>query len=184
MCQTGHGFNHENYRRIAADYARKPVKPCLDAEPGYEDHPAEFDPKNGYLDAYETRKFAYWSVFAGACGHTYGCHDIWQFLGPGRKPITAARTPWREALNLPGAQQMKHLRALIESRPILIRVPDQGLIVGDAGRGTDRTAATRAEDGSYALDLCVFRAALHGRSGKACRDAAPVLVARSEDGSR
>lgn len=151
MCQTGHGFNHENYRRIAADYARDPVKPCLDAEPGYEDHPSEFNVKNGYLDAYEARKFAYWAVFAGACGHTYGCHDVWQFYAPGRKPITAARTPWREALLLPGARQMKHLRALIESRPMLTRVPDQSLIVGDAGRGTDRIAANRALNGSYAM---------------------------------
>jgi hypothetical protein len=90
-------------------------------------------------------------VFAGACGHTYGCHDIWQFFAPGRAPITAARTPWREALALPGARQMKHLRNLIESRPMLVRVPDPGLIVGDPGTGTDRIAATRAEDGSYAL---------------------------------
>ena len=151
MCQTGHGFNHENFRRIIADYALKPVKPCLDAEPGYEDHPAEFNPRNGYLDAYEARKFAYWSVFAGACGHTYGCHDIWQFFAPGRQPITAARTPWREALLLPGSRQMKHLRTLIESRPMLVRVPDQELIAGDPGRGTDRIAATRADDGSYAM---------------------------------
>ena len=34
---------------------------------------------------------------------------------------------------------------------MLVRVPDQGLIAGDPGRGTDRFAATRAEDGSYAL---------------------------------
>lgn len=151
MCQTGHGFNHENYRRIAADYARKPVKPCLDGEPGYEDHPAEFNAKNGYLDAYEARKFAYWAVLAGACGHTYGCHDIWQFYAPGRAPITSARTPWRKALLLPGAQQMRYLRALIESRPMLSRIPDQSLIVSDAGKGTDRIEAARAEDGSYAL---------------------------------
>ncbi|MFO0888844.1 MAG: glycoside hydrolase family 140 protein [Isosphaeraceae bacterium] len=151
MCQTGHGFNHENFRRIAADYARTPVKPCLDAEPGYEDHPAEFNAKNGYLDAYEARKFAYWAVFAGACGHTYGCHDIWQFFAPGRKPITAARTPWREAMLLPGAGQMQHLRALIESRPMLARIPAQDMILGDPGKGTDRIAATRAEDGSYAF---------------------------------
>jgi hypothetical protein len=151
MSQTGHGFNHENYRRIAADYARTPVKPCLDAEPGYEDHPAEFNPKNGYLDDYEVRKFAYWAVFAGACGHTYGCHDVWQFLGPGRPPVTFARTDWRQAILFPGARQMKHLRALIESRPVVLRVPDQSLIVGDTGRGTDRIQATRAEDGSYAF---------------------------------
>ena len=141
----------KTYKRIAADYARQPVKPCLDAEPGYEDHPAEFNAKNGYLDDYEARKFAYWAVFAGACGHTYGCHDIWQFLSPARPPITAARTPWRQAILLPGARQMKHVRTLIESRPMLVRVPDQTLIVGDAGHGTDRIAATRASDGSYAL---------------------------------
>jgi hypothetical protein len=151
MCQTGHGFNHENFKRISADYNRKPVKPCLDAEPGYEDHPAEFNPKNGYLDDYEVRKFAYWSVFAGACGHTYGCHDIWQFLAPERPSVTAARTPWRQALHLPGAGQMKFMRALIESRPMLSRVPDQALIAGDSGRGTDRIAVTRGEDGSFAL---------------------------------
>ena len=95
MIQTGHGYNHANYEMIATDYARKPYKPCIDGEPGYEDHPAEFNPKNGYLNEYDTRKSAYWSLFAGACGHTYGCHDIWQFFAPGRPPITSARTPWR-----------------------------------------------------------------------------------------
>ena len=60
MIQSGHGYDHPNYERIAADYSRKPVKPCMDAEPGYEDHPAEFNAKNGYLDDYETRKHAYW----------------------------------------------------------------------------------------------------------------------------
>jgi hypothetical protein len=151
MCQSGHGFNHENFKRIAADYNRMPIKPCLDAEPGYEDHPAEFNAKNGYLDDYEVRKFAYWAIFAGACGHTYGCHDIWQFLGPARPPVTAARTPWRQAIHLPGAEQMKFVRALIESRPMLARVPDQALIVGDSGHGADRIEATRGEDGSFAF---------------------------------
>ena len=80
MLQSGHDYNRENYKRVAADYARKPVKPCMDAEPGYEDHPAGFDKKNGYLDDHDVRKSAYWALFAGAHGHTYGCHDIWQFL--------------------------------------------------------------------------------------------------------
>ena len=151
MIQTGHGYDHANYEKIAADYARRPPKPCVDGEPGYEDHPAEFNPKNGYLDAYDARKFAYWSLFAGACGHTYGCHDIWQFYAPGRSPITAARMPWREAKDLPGAGQMRHARALLESRPALGRIPDQSLLASDPGRGTDHIRATRAEDGSYAL---------------------------------
>ncbi|QEH32049.1 Putative endoglucanase [Aquisphaera giovannonii] len=151
MIQSGHGYDHDNYERIAAQYAREPAKPCVDGEPGYEDHPAEFNPKNGYLDDYEARKFAYWSVFAGACGHTYGCHDIWQFYDEGRRPITAARTPWKAAKDLPGAGQMQHLRALVESRPVLARVPDQSLLASDAGRGTNHVQATRAEDGSYAF---------------------------------
>lgn len=151
MIQSGHGYNHANYEKIAADYARKPTKPCIDGEPGYEDHPAEFNAKNGYLDAYDVRKFAYWSLFAGACGHTYGCHDIWQFLAPGRSPITAARTPWKKAKDLPGAAQMQHARALIESRPVLARIPDPSLLASDPGRDTDHIQATRADDGTYAF---------------------------------
>ena len=151
MTQSGHGYDHPNHDRIAADFARRPAKPCLDGEPGYEDHPAEFNPKNGYLDAYDARKAAYWALFAGACGHTYGCHDIWQFYAPGRASITAARTPWREAMGLPGAGQMRHARALLESRPILARTPDQAFLASEPGRGTDHIQATRAEDGSYAF---------------------------------
>ena len=63
----------------------------MDAEPGYEDHPAGFDKKNGYLDDHDVRKSAYWALFAGAHGHTYGCHDIWQFL----RSDTASRSPSR-----------------------------------------------------------------------------------------
>jgi hypothetical protein len=151
MLQSGHNYDTPNYDRIAADYARKPTKPCLDGEPGYEDHPAGFKASNGYLDDYDVRKAAYWATFAGACGHTYGCHDIWQFLGPVRPPITAARTPWRQAKDLPGAGQMRYLRALLESRPMLMRVPDQSLLASDTGRATDHAQATRAEDGSYAF---------------------------------
>jgi Protein of unknown function (DUF4038)/Putative collagen-binding domain of a collagenase len=151
MSQTGHGYNHPNHERIASDYARQPTKPCVDGEPGYEDHPAEFNAKNGYLDDYEVRKFAYWALFAGAAGHTYGCHDIWQFLSTSRPPITAARTLWRKAIDLPGAGQMKYARTLIESRPFLMRMPDQSLVLSGAGKGTDHIQATRGEDGSYAF---------------------------------
>ncbi len=151
MIQSGHNYNTPNYDRIAAEYARKPVKPCLDGEPGYEDHPAAFKASNGYLDAYDARKAAYWALLAGACGHTYGCHDIWQFLGPGRPPVTSARTPWIVAKDLPGAGQMRFARALMESRPILDRQPDQSLLASDPGRGTDHVQAARSKDGGYAF---------------------------------
>ena len=50
---------------------------------------------------------------------------MWQ---PGRAPKNYPLTSWREALDLPGANQMRHLRALIESKPYLTRIPDQALL--------------------------------------------------------
>ena len=152
MLQSGHGARDiANYQMIARDYARKPPKPCLDGEACYEDHPINWKPENGWFDDYDVRKTAYWSVFAGACGHTYGCHDIWQFLSDARPPVSSARTPWRKALGFPGSSQVGYLRKLIESRPFFHRVPDQSLIAGDTLKGTDHIQACRGDDGSYAF---------------------------------
>jgi hypothetical protein len=149
--QSGHDRNKANYDCIAQDYARAPIKPVMDAEPGYEDHAASFDLNNGYLDDYDVRKTLYWGLFAGAHGHTYGCHPIWQMWTPERAPYTFVRRTWQEALSLPGSGQMRHARALLESRPFLSRIPDQSLIASDAGNGTHHIQATRDSDGSYAL---------------------------------
>lgn len=57
-----------------------PSKPVIDGEPIYEYHPVCFNAKDlGTSSAYDVRKAAYFDLFAGAHGHTYGCHDIWQF---------------------------------------------------------------------------------------------------------
>ncbi|MBC8163518.1 MAG: glycoside hydrolase family 140 protein [Roseiflexaceae bacterium] len=151
MVQSGHARNRDNYHMISADYGRVPIKPCMDAEPGYEDHPAGFDLNNGYLDDYDARKALYWALFAGAHGHTYGCHPIWQFWDTGRVPISAARRRWHEAVALPAASHMRHAHALLHSRPIFSRIPDQNLLADGAGEGTYHTRACRAADGRYAL---------------------------------
>ncbi len=155
MRQTGHARLSENWKPIGEDYAAQ-AKPIVDAEPGYEDHPASLNLDNGRLDAYDTRRFAYWSLFAGACGHTYGCQDVWGFYEPRRSephraPINGTYTPWRAALQLPGAWQMRHARALLESRPFFNRIPDQSLIKGEAGEGIEHAQATRAQNGSFAM---------------------------------
>jgi hypothetical protein len=150
MIQSGHGRrNTPNYNMIASDYARTPVKPCLDGEPCYEDIPVGFNPDNGWFDDCDVRKAAYWAVFAGAYGHTYGCNDIWQMYAPPRGGAIHARTPWYDALALPGAGQMQHLKDLMLSRPFLNRIPDQGLLAGEGDRL--HVAATRDADGSYAM---------------------------------
>ncbi len=158
MYQTGHTFDRDNYRSIAEDYALVPPKPCLDAEPGYEDHPNTIGkPETGYFDDYECRKWLWWALFAGACGHTYGCHDIWQFYDPAKhgEGVTSPRTPWRVALNLPGAGQMHIAKDLLLSRPYFSRVPDQSLVISDTFddtlRRTHHIQATRDADGTYAF---------------------------------
>jgi Protein of unknown function (DUF4038)/Putative collagen-binding domain of a collagenase len=143
MFQTGHCRENPIYDRIAVAYNRLPAKPTLDGESLYEDHPVCFNRHDlGTSNAYDVRIGAYWAVFAGAFGHTYGCHDIWQFYTPRREPINGAGIPWKEALLLPGAGQMQHLRKLMESRPMLERIPDQSLLV-ESFDEHDKVLATR-----------------------------------------
>lgn len=154
MIQSGHGRDARNDEMIAKDYARHPVKPCMDGEPGYEDHPAGFDLANGYLDDHDCRRSAYWAVFSGAHGHTYGCHAIWQMARSLDRPVNHPRRDWREAMDLPGAAQMGFLRRLMLSRPFFSRIPDPGLLLSDAGKGPHRRVATRCAEGTYAMVYC------------------------------
>lgn len=159
MFQTGHCRENPIYDRIQVAYNRQPVKPTLDGEPLYEDHPVCFNKTElGLSNAYDVRMYAYWSVFAGAFGNTYGCHDVWQMYSPQRKSINGATIPWYEAINLPAAGQMKYLRKLIESRPMLDRVPDQSLVasppdplhVGSSIESLyERVQATRGNDYAF-----------------------------------
>jgi len=152
MLQTGHGSRDiPVWGRIWTDYEKQPTKPVLDGEANYEDHPINWMPQNGYFTDFDVRKQAYWSVFAGACGYTYGCHDIWQFFEDGRAPISSARTPWEKALTFPGAGQMHPLLSLMLSRPYLSRVPDQSLIAQANADDGAHLQATRDADGSYAM---------------------------------
>ncbi len=156
--QNGHGPNYPGYGKTAIDYARTPVKPVIDGEPAYEDHPLAFKAEeNGYSTAADIRRPLYWNLFSGACGHTYGHHSVWQMWAPGRAPINGPLMPWYEALQQPGAGQMQHGRSLIESRPYLARIPDDRLLVpaepatAVPGAGRYRFVATRDRDGSYAM---------------------------------
>jgi hypothetical protein len=159
MRQNGHQAEFTGrYDHTRADYDRTPVKPVLDGEPIYEDHPVSFNAKSlGHSLAADVRRAAYWDLFEGACGHTYGHHSVWQMWHPGRDPINNPLLPWEQALDQPGARQMQYARRLLESRPFLTRVPDDELIVTDRvstavpGAGRYRFVGTRDSKGSYAM---------------------------------
>ena len=160
MRQNGHQPEFTGrYDKTAEDYNRTPIKPVIDGEPIYEDHPVNFNPdKLGHSIAADVRRPLYWDLFSGAFGHTYGHHSVWQMYDPARgKPINRPLMPWFEAINEPGAGQMQFGRHLIESRPFLTRIPDPSIIVTDTvassvpGTGTRHYAATRDSEGTYAM---------------------------------
>lgn len=155
MIQSGHDPNSTNYSAIERDYALLPVKPCMDAEPAYE-YPPNAMPPNRPVGEVQIRRNAYWSVFAGAHGHTYGTHPIWQMYDEGREPRWDVVTPWHQAMNLPGAGQLKYLKRLMLSRPFLTRIPDQHVIASENPEGLGRIQATRdgtahAKDATYLM---------------------------------
>ena len=85
-------------------------KPYMDSEPRYEDHPACFNPKLDYFwGEAEARQNAYWNMLSGACGHTYGNHNIWFF---NTEPGEYFPFHWRDALTHPAAEQMRHVKRL------------------------------------------------------------------------
>lgn len=148
MLQTGHcERSYSVYKnRLVADYQRKPTKPTLDGEPRYEDHPVCWNPNvMGWFDEEDVRNAAYWSLFSGAFGHTYGCHAIWQFYTTDKEPMGAVRNTWQADLDLPGAFSMLHVRRLMESRPFLSRVPAQDMIVSKQWSETTQVVATRGD---------------------------------------
>ena len=133
MVQTGHmAPSLPVYDFILNDYLLTPPKPVINGEPAYEEIGIWFNPANRRHDDYEIRKQAYWSVFAGAFGHTYGNNNIWQMNRKDGKGRIWPNRSWDEALEDPGSGQMGHLRALMESRPFLTRFPDQEILGASA----------------------------------------------------
>ena len=173
MYQSSHAArDHDNGLYAEHDYALKPAKPTLDGEPRYEGIPVGFYNRGAStierFDDYDARQAAYWSLLAGACGHTYGNNSIWQmykpaatggvgdvnrgrdlFGGPGS--IIGANIPWHEALDHPGAFQMRYVRRLFEALPFMKLVPEQKIILNGNSTGGAKIRAARASDGSFAI---------------------------------
>jgi hypothetical protein len=171
--QSSHGDLVESWRYIEKHWDKRPVKPVIDLESSYPDAliPAAWLPealRAGHPSTKpatddDARRAAYWAVFAGGFGHTYGHNSIWQMYEPPRKPVLGPRLTWREALEAPSARQMGFLRRLMESRPLLDRTPDQSLLANGSGEGVAHRRATRGRD--YAFIYTPTGAGLNVRMG-------------------
>ena len=156
MYQSSHGGrDHDNGLYAELDYRLQPPKPTMDGEPRYERIPVGFYFANSdrcdRFEAYDARQAAYWSLLAGACGHTYGHNSVWQMWTPVRKPIIFADVPWQEALDHPGAFQMTFVRRLMQSRPFQKLEPYQSMVLDGPKTGAAKIRAARAADGSFAF---------------------------------
>ena len=171
MSQSSHAArDHDNGLYMEHDYALTPAKPTMDGEPRYEGIPVGFYNRGASgmerFDDYDVRQAAYWSLLSGACGFTYGNNNVWQMFRPGvtgpddlaRRDLfgeagsnIGANTPWYEALDHPGAFQMRHVRRLFDSLPFTRLVPDQRIVLNGPTTGGAKIRAARASDGSFVL---------------------------------
>lgn len=177
MFQSGHrrydqdntpgAKGEDSWRYVTEDRALTPAKPTLDGEPSYEGIPQGLhDPKEPFWKDHDARRYAYWSVFAGAAGHTYGHSAVMQMHKSGNSGYGNTKF-WHDAVNDAGAAQMMHLKNLMLSRPYFQRVPDQTLIAGQNGTRYDYVIASRGSDYlfAYAYTGRPFKIRMGGISG-------------------
>ncbi|MDR1884331.1 MAG: glycoside hydrolase family 140 protein [Prevotella sp.] len=137
----------DNWRFAERSLAVDPLKPVIDGEPSYEDIPHGLhDTNERYWQAEDVRRYAYWSVFAGSFGHTYGHNSTMQMLRPGYLASFGAKKPWWDAIHDKGCQQMKYLKKLMLAFPFFERIPDQSVLPGTNGLQYERVIATRGDD--------------------------------------
>ena len=171
MTQTGHSNRKvPNYLYSLNNYCLTPVKPTIDGEPRYENIPVRFWEINidstyrknpydmadsltphGYFNDYDVRTAAYWSVFSGAFGHTYGNGSVWCFWEKGAYSSIAIRNCWQKEIFSSGSIQMGYLRKLIEKYGLDLLQPDRNVIVNNNFLSIDYIASLRARNGSVLL---------------------------------
>jgi hypothetical protein len=143
-------FGEDSWRYVARDYSYSPVKPTLDGEPSYEQIPqglhGQIEP---FWQAEDVRRFAYWSVFAGAAGHTYGHNAIFQFHHPDSMPLFNVKMSWQDAMHDAGSNQMQILKSLMEAVDFGTGKLADELLYGRAGDKYERIAAFAGEDFAY-----------------------------------
>ena len=137
----------DNWRYVDMSVEKEPLRPVLDGEPSYEDIPQGLHDFSAprWMD-YDVRRYAYWAVFGGAFGHTYGHNSIMQFMKPGLLGSFGAEKSWWDAMKDPGYGQMKYLKWLILAFPFTERIADQSIVSGTNGERYDRVIATRGND--------------------------------------
>ncbi|AEL25366.1 apiosidase-like domain-containing protein [Cyclobacterium marinum] len=124
MFQSRHQKQFREYRFVNKARSRKPIRPVINGEPGYENIPNLLNKWHFQrLNATDVRLSAYWSMLSGAAGYTYGCNEVWQMHTEKSNPLFGAQMSWDKALDLPGATQVGFLPKLF------VKLPWQEMVV-------------------------------------------------------
>lgn len=156
--QSGHGDDDNLFRWTAAgpaskEWTKQPPRPIINIEPNYEAHLA-YQSKQPHSPL-NVRRAAYWSLLcAPPAGVTYGGHGVWGWhseRGPApAHPNTGDGDPWHIAMNMPGANQMKHLYDFFAAIEWWRLQPDQSLVANQQQAAKDFIVAARSEQGDLA----------------------------------
>lgn len=160
-------FGEDNWKYVDRDHGRLPLKPTVDGEPSYEwilqglhvmDQP--------YWREWHVRRYAYWSVFQGSMGHTYGDNAIQQFYkDAGKKGAYGVKQTWQESMHHVGSEHMGHLRKLMESVDYQNGRPAEERLLSGQKERHERIAVFAGEDyllaydylgGGFTVDLMPF----------------------------
>jgi hypothetical protein len=156
-------FGDENALRWAvfgpqtSEWYRSPPRPIINLEPPYENHVDISDHAHRF-SADEVRRAIYWSLLVSpTAGVTYGGHGVWGWddgtSPPTAHPDSGIPLPWREALHMPAAEQLRHLNTLFQSMKWWTLEPDSSLIKVQPGDIAPQRfiAAVRSQSGDIAL---------------------------------
>ncbi len=139
-------FGEDCYKYVIKAKTYNNIKPILDAEPSYEGIVQGLhDIKEPYWEARHIRRYAYWSVFEGACGFVYGNNAIIQFYNYEGNGSYGVRESWNEALTSPGGAQVQYLKDLINSVDFVNGISDSKIILNNK-IGHHRTQVFRGKD--------------------------------------
>jgi hypothetical protein len=159
--QSGHGDGTEYDKWLlegppATQWNEEPMHPIINLEPPYENHIAYFTQQP--FNALATRKRLYWSLLVSpTAGVTYGGHGVWGWDDGTRPPTAHPKTgiplPWREALNMPAAEQVPHLYDVFTSLEWWRLRPAQELLVTQPGKDNSEhyVVAAWSDEGDLAV---------------------------------
>jgi hypothetical protein len=128
--QHGHGDVDPDARHYRSFLAAHPVRPLIEGEAMYEGLTSVEYPGRRTVTDTMVRHSAYRAIQSGCCGYSYGAQGVWN--GAWDRDDAAdmwGDLPWFDGIDLPGADQLGHLRRFFEALEWTALRPDPDCFV-------------------------------------------------------